>query len=387
MATTQLKVNLPLLLIAGAVVLLVVQYRTQAKLRRELEPLRQEIAQLQAANASLSNRLALAKEARAPRHLAALSVPLVAATNSLVQELPPINVHARFKDKPAKLTAEQVESYLKANGRKASGLLAAYRTSNDAALLKEAMEKYPNDPQVAFEAIFDKGQSTQQRRQWLDAWKASAPDNALANYLSAREYLNSGQPELAVQELNAASTKPQFENYTLERWVDDEEAYRSAGYSDVEAKYLATTGLALPQLAPLKQLGQDLVDMAKAYRQSGDQTSAQAALAIAMDLGQRYLPASAGDALVSQLVGLVIQRNALSAMDPSSPFGNDGQTVQSHLAIVEQQRTALKELGQQAGSLLEKTTSEQDWNNYLQRWMLFGDLHAAQWLVNRNGKR
>ena len=142
----------------------------------------------------------------------------------------------------------------------------------------------------------------------------------------------------------------------------------------------------LPQLAPLKQLGMDLVDMAKSYSQSGDQTSAQAVLVMAMDLGQRYVPPSAGDGLVSQLVGLVIQRNALRAMDPNSPYGDNGQTVQDQLAIVEQQRAALKQLAGQSGSLLEKNTSDQDWNNYLQRWALFGNLHASQWLVNKNGQ-
>ena len=103
------------------------------------------------------------------------------------------------------MTAGQVEAYLKANGRKASSLLAAYRTSGDPALLKEAMEKYPNDPQVAFEAAFDKDLSPEQQRQWLNTFKQAAPDNALANYLSARDYFKAGQMDQAVQELAAAS--------------------------------------------------------------------------------------------------------------------------------------------------------------------------------------
>jgi hypothetical protein len=384
MAAAKSKRALTALLVAGVVTTLVLWQRSQANHQREIDSLRQEIAQLQADKQSLSNQVA--KAARATRHLPAPPVPLATSTNASVEELQPTNRFARFQDTPPKLTAAQVESYLKATGRKASNLLAAYRASGDPALLNEAMEKFPNDPQVAFEAIFDKDLSAEQRRQWLNAFKASAPDNALANYLSAREYLSLGQTELAVQDLNAASMKPQFENYTLERWVDDKEAYLSAGYSELDAKYLATTGLLLPQLALLKQLGLDLVDMAKAYGQSGDQTSAQAVLGMAMDLGQRYVPASAGDGLANQVVGLVIQRNALRAMDPNSPYGDDGQTVQDQLAIVEQQRAALKHLAWQAGSLLEKNTSDQDWNNYLQRWMLFGNVQASQWLVNKNAQ-
>ena len=39
------------------------------------------------------------------------------------------------------------------------------------------------------------------RRQWLDAFKASSPDNSLANYLSAQDYFKNGQPEAAMKEL------------------------------------------------------------------------------------------------------------------------------------------------------------------------------------------
>jgi hypothetical protein len=64
-------------------------------------------------------------------------------TASPTENLQSTNLYARFKDKAPKLNAEQVEAYLKANGRNASSLLAPYRTSGDPALLKEAMETYP----------------------------------------------------------------------------------------------------------------------------------------------------------------------------------------------------------------------------------------------------
>ncbi len=364
--------------------------RQASQLRGQVQTFQQQqaaqIEQLQQERDDAVKRLAFLSTKLTPR-LPAPPTQVTASTNTLVEDLQPTRLYARFKDNPPKLTAEQVESYLKASGRRASSLLAAYRTSGDPALLNEAMEKYPNDPQVAFEAIFNKDLPPEQKRQWLKVFQQSAPDNALANYLSAREYFNAGQTDQAVQELNTASGKQQLQNYTEDRWIEDETAYLSAGYSAAEAKYLATSELALPQLAPLKQLGQDLVDLAKAYSQSGDQTSAQAALQMAMNLGERYVPASAGDALISQLVGLVIQRNALNAMDPKSPYGADGQTVQDRLNQVEQQRAMLKELGQQAASLLEKTKSDQDWINYIDRWMIFGDFHAAQWIVNKYGQQ
>jgi RNA polymerase sigma factor (sigma-70 family) len=383
--TTLQKTFITAALVAGAATTLVIQHQAQAKLRAENQSLRQEIAQLKNDNKSLSNRVAWVKSAPTP-HLPAPPMHITASTNAPVEDLQPTNLYARFKDKAPKLTADQVEAYLKANGRKASSLLAAYRTSGDQALLKEAMEKYPNDPQVAFEAALDKNLSPEEQRQWLNTFEKSSPDNALANYLSALNYFNSGQIDQGVQELTAASGKQSLQNYTLDRWKDDEEAYLSAGYSVAEAKFLATSDLPLPQLAPLRQLGQDLVGLANAYAKTGDQASAEATLQMAVNLGQRYVPAAAGQAMICQLVGLAIERMAFSAMDPNSPYGDNGQTVQDQLNLLAQQRTALKELGQQAGSLLE-TMPDQEWINYIDRWIIFGDSPAAQWLVNKYGQQ
>jgi hypothetical protein len=297
----------------------------------------------------------------------------------------PTNLYARFKDKQPMLTAAQVEAYLKANGRTASSLLAAYRTSNDPALLKEAMEKYPSDPQVAFEAVFYKDLSPEQQRQWLNAFEQAAPDNALANYLSALNYFKAGQTNQAVQEIAAASGKG-FNDYTLDRVRDDEKACLSADYSTAEADRISLPWLALPQLAPVKQLGRDLIDLANSHRQAGDEASAQAALQMAMNLGQRYGDAPASPAIISQLTGWSIETLALGAMAPNSPYGGNGQTVRDQLNQIAQQTAAFNKLWQQAEPLLPKM-SDQDWINYTDRRMTFGEEAALRWLISKYGQK
>jgi tetratricopeptide (TPR) repeat protein len=379
MVRTRLKLGLAALIIAGTTTILVVQYRAQIKLREENQSLRQQVSQLTTENERLS------KHPRIPRLPAPPMQVAAQLKTSPPEDLPSTNLYARFKDKAPKLTAEQVEAYLKANGRKASNLLAAYRTSGDPALLKEAMEKYPNDPQVAFEAVLDKVLSSEEKRQWLDTFEKSAPDNALANYLSAFNYFNSGQIDQGVQELTAAAGKQQFQDYTLERIQDDEEAYLSAGYSAAEAERIAMSWLELPQLAQVKQLGRNLVALADAYSQSGDPASAQAALQMAMNMGQRY-DDLASAALISQLVGMAVQRLALNAMDPNSPYGGNGQTVQDQLNQIAQQRTAINELVNQAQPLMP-TMSDQDILIYENRRMLFGEVAALQWVVSKYGQK
>jgi hypothetical protein len=380
MTATQFKLAVGTLAVAGATTALVVQHQALNKLREENQSLQQQVTQLQSDNAGLSRRDAVA------RLMLRLPAPHVqfAAPPPEAPAPGPTNLYARFnalfKDGPPKLSAAQTDTYLKANGRKASSLLAAYRTSGDLVLLKEAREKYPNDPQVAFESVFDKELSPEEHGQWLNAFEKSAPDNALANYLSALHYFKAGQTDQAVQELTAASGKG-FYDYTLERAQDDAEAYLSAGYSAVEAEVLASGQLELPQLHEIKQLGQNLVDLAKAYSQSGDLASAQAALQTAMILGRRY----SGDASatgISQLVGMSVERMALSAMDPNSPYGGNGQTVQDQLNQIDQQRAAYKELVEQIKPLLP-IMPEQDGINYRNRQRLFGPQAAMRWLVSK----
>ena len=383
---TKAKTAILGVVVVGAATYSVMQHQAQVRLRSQNESLQQEIAKLRATNERLS-----AQSHTPIPHLPApqIQIAAAAATNALPSEnIDPTNLYvrlyARLKDKDVKLTHEQAESFLKANGRSAANLLAAFRTSGDPALLKEAMEKYPNDPQVAFEAAFSKDLSPAEQRRWLDAFAKSAPDNALANYLSALNYFNAGQIDRGVQDLAAASGKP-LDDYTISRAENDMEAYLAAGYPVADAEVLGTSQLLLPQLAQLKQLGLDSVALANAYRQAGDTTSAQTVLEMADKLGQQYANPSAGEPAISQLVGIAIERNALSAMDPNAPYGDNGQTVQDRLNRLVQQRAEAEQINQQVNNLLP-SLSDQDWIIYKNRWLMFGEENAERWVVGKYGQ-
>jgi hypothetical protein len=67
MATNKFKLSLTLLIIGSAVMTLVVQRQANAKLRAEIQTLRQQVGGLQADNERLSDHPARAKGLRAPR--------------------------------------------------------------------------------------------------------------------------------------------------------------------------------------------------------------------------------------------------------------------------------------------------------------------------------
>ncbi len=380
------------LLVAGVATPLFLKHQAQVQLRDKDESLRrqtEQLTQLTAENERLSNLLAQAKSVPTP-HLPASRVPVaVAPAETNADELHPARLISRWvKDGNAPgLTREQVDTYLEKNHRSVGSLLAAFRATGDKSYLKEAQTRFPNDPQVAFAAAF-KSDSPEDQRVWLDHFKQSAPNNSMANYLSALAYFKSGQPDQAVQELSAATAKGQFQDYSMDFLQDAEDAYLAAGYSPAEAKTASAWQLLLPQLAELKQLNQHLVDLAASYRQSGDEPSAQLALQMGANLGLRYNQpgGSPGEALVSQLVGVAIERIALNAMDPSTPYGSDGQTVQDRLAQLAQLNTDLHASSAQVTALLPSMT-DADWISYKDRWRSFGEEAAERWLISKYGQK
>jgi len=386
MTMTNVKLSLAALVVVGALTTSMIQHQEREKLRSENESLRQQITKIQSDNESLSRRKMLAKPMMrlpAPR-VAAAALP----AKPSAADLQSIHLQLRKDGKVPKLTADQIEAYLKANQRNAASLLAAFRNTGDSALLREAMQKYSNDSQVAFAAAINKDLAPQEQRQWLDAFEKLAPDNALANYLSANNYFNSGQTDQAVRELVAAAAKTQLQDYAVEDIQNVKEAYLDAGYSDTDAEAIAlmqqSGGLPNPNLMGLRQLADNMVNLANSYAQGGDMASAQATLQMVVTLGQAYLGLGEKTA-VTQMIGQNIEHVGLAAMDPSSPFDDAGQTVQDQIASIAQQRAAVMQLGQEFQGVQPMMTA-QDWVNYTDRVMVFGQQAANQWIVSKFGQ-
>ena len=133
-----------------------------------------------------------------------------------------------------KIPREKVEAWLAKHNRNAMSLLAAFRALDDTNYLNEAATNFPNNPQVEL-AVLAHDEFPQDRRKWLDLFKNSSPGNSLANYLSAQDYFKNGNSVAAVQELQAASGKSQFDASLTEARLDEEDLYLSAGYSPLDA--------------------------------------------------------------------------------------------------------------------------------------------------------
>lgn len=386
MAMTKFQVVVSAVVIAGLGTTLVVEHQTSAQLREQNQALRAQVKQWTAQTDPLAAKRFLKPRLPAPRMIA-----MPASVGPPAENLQPTNAFARlFKNEgeQPKLSRDQVESYLTQNRRSAESLVAAFRLAGDHALLQEAAEKSPNEPRVSFAgwiaAQTKNDASPEERRQWLDGLKQSAPDNALANYLSAQDYFKSGQTDRAVEELIAAAGKSKFQDYSADYAQSVEEAYLAAGSSEAEAKAIAAYDVLLPHLAEMRRLSESLPNLAALYRQAGDEPSAQAILQMGLDLGQRLEESSGGSLTTRDMVGLAIQRNLLKGLEPGAPYGNTGQTVQNQLDALTERVESIKGLWKAAQPVLE-SVPDQELIRYFDRMKTFGETEALRWALNKLG--
>ena len=87
----------------------------------------------------------------------------------------------------AKLPREQLDAYIARCRTNVDSLIAAFQVSQDKEYLRIAATNFPNNPLVQL-SVITHDVFPEQKREWMERLKQTEPDNALANYLSAREH-------------------------------------------------------------------------------------------------------------------------------------------------------------------------------------------------------
>lgn len=324
---------------------------------------------------------AMAPEPRRPRLPAprlpqtpgpAESVPEAAAPNPLAKLL---------SGEELKLTPEQAEAYLQQNKRSAEALLAAARLTGNLSLVREAAEKFPHDPRVQLELAL-RGETPEEKRKALDAFRQLARDNPLGDYLSALDHFKSGRTDDGVKDLLQVGGKNRLQDYTLDHAQSAEEAFLAAGYGALESKAAGMFGVSLPHMQSLRELGTQMTELQKQYAQAGDAASAQAVGQLGLNLAWQ-MEGQSGRTLISELVGMAVEKKFLASQAPDSPFGSDGRTVRDRLAELDAHRQSIRELTPLTEML--PRLPEREAHIYFDRVKLHGELEALRWLKNKHG--
>ncbi len=315
--------------------------------------------------------------------VARTSGALAAADLAEPAALPATNIFQRLTGglEEFTLTPEQLAEYLRQYGTNVETLLATQRTN----YIRLAAEMFPNDPRVQYAAL-TRDVFPEARREWLDRFKKSAPDNSIADYLSARDYLKAGDRENALKDLANAAGKSRFDDYTLEQVQNMEDAQLSAGRSLVEAKVAAGSGLLLPQLAQFKGLAVDLQAIQKEYIGAGDTASAETIAQLGRSLGQQLSQGEGSRTLIGQLVGIAVERIMLNPLPPDSQPAFLNGTVQQRIDEMTAFRQGTKTVTSEFNDMLMRA-NETEVISYFDRMKLQGEYKAMLWLRNRNSLR
>ncbi|MGH7951521.1 MAG: hypothetical protein ACREFE_06340 [Limisphaerales bacterium] len=322
------------------------------------------------------------------------SVQVLQMTNSFAQQT--FHFHAPPVPRPQppeldaagqpKIPREKVEAWLAKHNRNAMSLLAAFRALGDTNYLNEAATNFPNNPQVEL-AVLAHNEFPQDRRKWLDLFKASSPSNSLANYLSAQDDFKNGNADAAVQELLAASGKSQFDAFLTESRLDEEDLYLASGYSPLAAVTEGMTGMSrddFPELTTLKRLARGMRDLQKQYFDSGDANSVTNLAQMGMTLGNQLSSGGSGKYIINQLVGMATKQIVLQQLNPNASYDFlGGETPNQVMQEFKQQQKSLFQIEQHFESIYPNLTQD-EMNGYIERSKIYGEIEAEKWVIQQH---
>ena len=263
----------------------------------------------------------------------------------------------------------------------AADLLAVRQAGGGSAFLERALKEFPNDPRVLLAATVLKDEPAAQRER-LERLKAADPENALADYLAARNEFKAGNTDQAIANLLTASTKKEFKDYARESALVTEELFLHAGRSPAEAKGLGAATTLLPHLSQLKELSQSIADAQNRYLAAGDTASAQQLARLGVQLAEHLSDGDGSMTLIGERVGLAIGKIAVKSLPPDSTLEFLGSTPAEYSAHLEERRlTSLNDF-QQADSQL-RAASDADRLGYFERLLSQGEHEAILWLKQR----
>ena len=274
--------------------------------------------------------------------------------------------------------SEALAAFLERSRTNAQSLVAAYQVTRDVAWLRMAATSFPSDPEVLFNVVAHNA-FPENRREWLDRLKEAMPENALGNYLSAREHFKNMQSELAVQDLVEARAKGQFHEFTADKLQGLEDLYLATGKPAAEAKALAMANVLLPHLKDLRNLSKDLGAAQAAYISAGDYEGARKLALAGIELGHHLSRGNGARSILNQMVGLVIEGEAVGQL-PADQWGG-ATSLADYRAAVEQEKARVR----QASKMFEDWASVADdaqMISYFDRAKLYGEPAALAWLAN-----
>lgn len=279
-----------------------------------------------------------------------------------------------------RLTPEQIAAYVESKNHSALSLVAAWHLSRDAAWLREAAERHPEDPDVAAAMLASEGVKPGSER-WIEVLKRAEPGNALGSLYAAKAALDEGLTSDAMAELSGLGPRSRLDLPT-DRWSKAMiEAYHSAGYQGLEAEWAGLAQVSSPW-GHIRTLNVSLAEAMTLAAESGDRQMAAQFGETAMKTAALVNHQGDGDSLLTQLVSLSMERQVLNQMEGFDLIPGDQKLVVERLSEMDRRIAGIKELISKSQLLLPKLTDSEA-RQYTRRVRVEGELKAMRWLVSQ----
>ncbi len=287
------------------------------------------------------------------------------------------------------LTPGQVEAFVQKSRRTADSLISAFEENHDTNYLNEAARNFPNNTLVQLSLLTKdltttNYLTTEERQSWLDRYKASSPQNAFPNYLAAIADLRDGQTDAALVELATAVQKSGADPLYRDRIQNREEMYILSGFTPVEARESALRDLEIPLEAKVKGISRQLSDLQKNYADSGNIAAAEQMAALTTSLARQWQKQGAASLLITDLVGIAMERLTLAGLDQNKYYDFLGQTAGQRTQELKDERAQFKPLLGELTSLYAQL-NDNDKIAFLDRHKYYGEINAMKWLHERYG--
>jgi len=184
-----------------------------------------------------------------------------------------------------------------------------------ASRLREAVEQYPDDPQMRYMLARNLAANPETRGEALEqiaALNALSSDNSLGRYMEAQVRLESGDVDGALASLAQGMTMQSADAFGLADAQNRGAALAAAGVEEDLSRFLAYAQAGRSQYAELTTLGDDLMAQGAAYEEAKDYETAAALYQGVQSLGEQVVEGA--EFANEQLAGMDLQMSALDAL-------------------------------------------------------------------------
>ncbi len=295
---------------------------------------------------------------------------------------PPIGKDGLFGEHLKEPAADEatIDAFLRRHDYSKESMLAAILLSTNPAHLREAAERYPDDPHVQL-LIIGSDAFAADRSEWIARFKSSQPENALASLFLGGDLLAKDAVEAGIAELRLAASQSHHDDFGTEGSLAMESALIELGHSVLEAKLRSLPVHAIRHFKQLQGTLKNLQELA-ANAASSEETAELATLGAA--LGNQLSQGEAKRFGINRLVGFSIEKQFLEMLEPDMVSPSFNETPAAMLEEVEKENAQLIEDLKLNDRIAE--LSEQQVIHLVDRIRTVGQPEAWVWLREQLGE-